>query len=217
MSRPRNPAVVPAATVTWHKVGDRCLTARAGDLVLVDQPGTRSGWFIKAGEWLRPLNRPFSWTHHACGVEVGGASAVVIQETAKGAVCSPLSVFDAANYCVISPTNATIRQRQLAVAFLRWSLGSGYGWWSIPGDALDDLTGLHLSLGTYGRMVCSTSASRMAERWGLIPDRDPTAVQPADIARYWGLSKTTAADSFASPPGKSLLVPAHRTLARPEH
>lgn len=214
MSRPKHPAVVPEVAVSWYPAGHRCTTAKPADMVLVGAPSGIAGRIIELGEWLRPLNRPFSWTHHDAGVEVGGPQAVIIQETGKGAVRTPLAAFDDVLYAVASPTRATPEQRAAAVAFLRWSLGGGYGWWTIPVDGLDDLTGLHLSVGTYGRMVCSTSAARMAERWGLIPDRDPMACQPADNARYFGLTREEAALAVHLGAPSHLLVQAHTTLHR---
>ncbi len=214
MSRPKHPGVVPEAAVAWYPVGHRCVSSQPGDMVLVGPPAPLAGRVIQFGEWIRPLNRPYSWTHHDAGVEVGGPGAVVIQETGKGAVRSPLAALDGALYAVVSPTRATPEQRTAAVTFLRWTLGSPYGWWSIPGDAIDDLTGLRLALGTYGAEVCSTSAARMAERWGLIPDRDSLACQPADNARYFGLSTVEMKRALEVAAPSTLLVAAHQTNPR---
>jgi len=139
---------------------------------------------IRFGEWLRSSTRPGAWCDHAMGVMQGGANAVVIQETAKGSILTNLSTFKEDLYCVIS-VDADPVLRAETLKFWNWTLGSGYGWLSIPADGLDDLTGLHLSVGTYGRMVCSSQVSRGLERMGLIPDRDSTAVQPANLAIYF--------------------------------
>lgn len=195
MSHPK-PFVCPPVKATFYPVGQRCMVSEPGDVVLVHHYNSEPAHLIRVGEWLRSDTRDFNWTNHGCGVEEGGADAVVIQEVGSGAVRSPLSDFDAALYAVISPTKASLDQRAAAVGFWQWSLGSGYGVVSIIGDGLDDLTGLHLSLGTYGRMVCSAATCRGAERWGLIPDRDPTACQPANLAMYFGLSNQMADLAF---------------------
>ena len=137
------------------------------------------------------------------GVVVGGPNAIVVQETPKGAVRSSLVPtatelgFTECLYAVVSPTKATKAQLVSAVEFLEWTVGSGYGYWSLPIDAFDDITGLHLAFSWSDRMVCSASGCRAAERWGLIPDRDSSSVQPADMARFFGVTKQYVAKMLA--------------------
>lgn len=188
---PRAAPIVPAAAVSWYLPGENCITSKPGDLVLVHHYHSLAAKAIRFGEWLRPLNRPYCWTNHGCVVQKGGPGAIVIQEVGRGSVQSALSSFHDELYALVS-VDATLAQRASAVRFAVWTLGSGYGYLSAVGDGLDDLTGLHLSFGTYGRMVCSAATCRAAERMGLIPDRDPTAVQPADLARYFNISNDSA-------------------------
>src|SRR6185312_597862 len=124
----------------------------------------------------------------------------VVQEVGSGAVESPLSDFDEALYARVRMV-ATPAQIAAAIEFSEWlvEFNQGYGVLSIVGDGLDDLTGLHLSFGTYGRMVCSAATARTAERLGLIPDRDPAAVQPANLAKYFRLSKLQAQAALVAP------------------
>ena len=144
---------------------------------------------IRWGEWLRPLNRKFSWTNHSAIVET---PTTIIQEVARGSVRSPVTDLDAALVAIVR-IKATPAQKTAAVTFAQWTLGSEYGYLSIVGDGLDDLTGLRLSVGTYGSMVCSAAVARAAERMGLIPDRDAGSVQPADNARYFNVGNDVAA------------------------
>jgi hypothetical protein len=37
-------------------------------------------------------------------------------------------------------------------------------------------------------MVCSGLACRAHERLGLVPDKDPSMITPADMARYYGIT-----------------------------
>ena len=207
MTKRKDP-IVPPCTITWSIPGEDCLTSKAGDIVIVQHRGGTilgriMGRLIRFGEWLRPSLRKYSWTEHVMGVVVGGPNAVVVQETPKGAVYSSLvptateQGFTQCLYAVVSPTRATKAQRDAAVQFLEWTVGEGYGYWSLPVDAFDDVTGLHLAFSWSDRMVCSASGCRAAERWGLVPDRDPSSIQPADMARFFGASNQYAAQMLA--------------------
>lgn len=180
-------AVVPRATIAFYRPGVTCETTKPGDLLLVHDYNSIPADFIRFGARIRKLNRPYSWANHAAGIVQGGQSALVCQETGKGSILSGLSAFHTALYCVISPLDATDEQRSACVDFWKWTLDSGYDWLAIVGDAVDDITGVPLVVGSFGRMVCSANASRGAERWGLIPDKTPSAVQPPDIARYFNI------------------------------
>ena len=190
---PKRSFVAPSATVLWHLPNTPWPPLQSGDLLLVHHYKSFAAWLIRAGEWLRPLNRSFSWTNHSAFVETPDT---IIQEVSQGSVRSPLSTLDACLVAIIR-IKATVAQKNSAVAFAQWTVGSRYDYFEIIGDGLDDLTGLHLSVGTYGTMVCSAAVARAAERMGLICDRDPTAVQPADNARYFSVGNDVAAKMLA--------------------
>ena len=190
---PKRSFVAPPATVQWHLPNTPWPVLQPADVLLVHHYKSFAAWLIRAGEWLRPLNRGYSWTNHACVVETPDT---VIQEAAQGSVRSPISDLDLALVAIIR-IKATAAQKASALAFAQWTVGSAYDWYAIFGDGLDDLTGLHLSIGTYGTMVCSAATTRCAERMNLIPDRDPIAAQPADLARWFGIHNDTAARMLA--------------------
>ena len=193
MKKQQKAAVVPSITTGWYPPGLNCTTATAGDIILVRLYKTSffgkiAGALIRFGAWIRKSSRPYSWTEHAMTVVRGGPNAIVVQETAKGSVYTSLSTFSSALYVVIHPIVAQ-NLRDQAVAFANWTVGSKYGFVSIISDGLDDITGWHFAFSTWGRMVCSAAACRSAERWGLIPDKESDSVQPADLARYFNISK----------------------------
>jgi len=191
--------VVPPCTVTFYLPGQDCLTSQPGDMVLIRNLTSTGfakipGALIRFGEWIRKSTRPYDWCDHSMTVVVGGTSPMVVQETDKGCVLTPLigppstGSFSDDLYCVISPVTATQAQRDAAVFFANWTLGEPYGYWSLPVDAFDDVTGLKIALSTSLRMVCSANAARSAERWGLIPDRAPEAVRPGNLASYFNVT-----------------------------
>lgn len=186
--------IVPRFEATWYPPGVRCEDLGQCDALIVDHCDLWSGKLIAAGEWLRRETRNYNWATHAC---VGLDPSHVIQEAGAGAIVSPLSTFDHLLYARVRVT-CSMSQRRAALAFAKWTVtfNQGYGFASIVGDGLDDLTGLHVELATYGRMVCSAATARVLERMGLVPDRDPTAVQPANLARYFHLSNPAAGIAY---------------------
>lgn len=175
--------VTPQHTATWYPTGHRCEDMQAGDVLLVHHYHSDAAWVIRAGAWLRPSTRNYAWTNHAC---VAIDATHIVQEVKRGAVISDISTFDAALYCVIR-VEADAAQIDAAVEFTKWLVGSGYGFIEVIADGIDDLTGVRIAAGSYGRACCSAATCRALERMGLIPDKDPTACQPADLAVYFDL------------------------------
>lgn len=176
--------VVPDFTAAVFGPGKRCLVASPGDIVLV----RHSGFVAKGIRFFERIragaSRPYCWTNHAAVVLKGGPAATIAQETAKGQVISPLAAFTDCTYAVVNLRVASV-QKEAAVDFATAAVGSGYGYLQIPADAFNAITGLELCLGIGDRMTCSTATTRALERMGLIPDRQPGAVTPAHIARYF--------------------------------
>lgn len=174
---------MPPHTVRVFGPGQMCLDAPAGAVVLVRHSG-----FVPAGirtvERIR-VPREFCWTNHACVTLNEGPNAHVVQETAKGAVLTPLAALHAETFALVT-FEASPEQLEAGLHFLAWSLGLGYGWAQLPADAFNAVTGLELGLGVGNRMVCSTQTAEFTKYLGAIYDRPSSAVTPAHIAWYTG-------------------------------
>ena len=179
------PFIAPPATIQWHLPNGAWPTIQPADILIVQRKGI-VGDFVRFGAWIRPLNRPYSWATHNAFADT---SLTVIQELGRGSVQTPLSDLDPCLVAIVR-IKATPAQKASAIAFETWTLNSAYDWLSIVGDGVDDITGLHVAIATYGTSVCSSSVGRAAERMGLIPDRVSPAIQPPDMARYWGIEST---------------------------
>ena len=171
----------PPSTYRFYGFAQACLDPVAGDLVLV-RTKDRIGGAIRAIERLRG-GAEYAWCNHAAIVLNSGPSAYVAQAEAKGVTVTPLAELGALDYAVVH-FEMTREQRLAVVRFAEWSIGQGYGYLSIAADLFNATFSLELSLGWGDRMVCSTQACRALERAGLIPDRSPYAVTPADLAEY---------------------------------
>lgn len=177
-------AIIPPHSVRYYPPGQACLDAVAGDLVLV-----RSAGFVAAGirffERLR-ASKHYAWCNHAAIVLNSGPNAHVAQEAAKGVEVTPIAELGALEYAVVHFDDIDLLQRQAVTNFAAWSIGLGYGFLSIPADAINALLGLELGVVVGNRMVCSTQATRALERAGYIPKRSPYAMTPAHLAQDFG-------------------------------
>lgn len=183
-AHPREP-FVPESTFRIFGPGQNCPDAVKGDLVLVRHDG-RIASAIRRIE-RRRVAPEFCWCNHAAIILTGGPDAIVSQEEAAGDIETPLANLDAVTFAVVHYPTITDDQRTEVARFAQTAVGLGYGYVQILADAFNGLTGVELTLGWGDRMVCSTSSCRALERAGLIPDRSPYAVNPADLAQYHGV------------------------------
>jgi hypothetical protein len=166
--------------------GERCEDMQAGDIVLVRHE-TLMGKAIRTcerihSEWC------YAWCNHAAPCVEGGTNGLLAEMRCKGEVLTPIAQLDSCYYtvthCYVDPLLV-----RMALLFAQESVGKGYGFTQIPADLLNALTGFELSAGFGDRMVCSTETTRFLERFGLVPDQTPAAVQPSDLSRYFGIHR----------------------------
>lgn len=171
--------VVPEHSIEWCGAG-KTAVLRPADLVLVRHNKGVLGSAIRFGEKLHGGGE-WAWTNHAA---IAIDRTKVVEETARGAVVTEISEWHDVVYCVVRP-KVQERDKNEAVHFAHWCVGWRYSWLSILGLILDMTLGLRVTVGTEGRMICSALACRAHERLGLVPDKTPEMVTPADLARYY--------------------------------
>lgn len=181
---PAGAAIVPAATVTIFPAGTPITGAEPGDLILVAHDSLMPK-LIRFGQRIRyrGAQSEFAWCNHA-GIVVTKISLVEMQ--ARGGTQVMLADYAYKDVALVHPDFTTTEANEVAL-FAMWCVGIGYGWASIAATALDLLTGHNVSFGTGLRMICSAASARALEHGGIFtPDRNPTEVLPADLARYFG-------------------------------
>lgn len=179
----------PPATKRLFEPGQPITSASPGDMVIVHHLHSWQAGMIRFGQRLRKRTRPYAFWNHVAVVVPGTCGPdghpAIIQEVAKGAELTCVNELLDTWRALIHPVNVSLVQVDALTAFCLYEKGTGYGWGSIVGDALNMLTGFHLTFGTEGRMVCSALGIRAHERLGLIPDVEPSMALPADAARYY--------------------------------
>lgn len=176
--------------IRYFQSGQHCSDVQPGDLVLVRHTHSIFGRGIRLVERLRKPSsvsraewRGYAAWNHAM---IGVGDNLVSQEASRGDEFTDLLTYVADDYAVVSIA-MTSEQRDGVVAFSKSILGDGYGYFTIPADLFNALTGVELVLGLGNMMVCSTASARALERSSFIPDRSPYAVTPAHLAWYFGV------------------------------
>jgi hypothetical protein len=174
------------ASVRYYPAGSHCTDAAPGSVLLVRHTSFVAGGIRLAERIRRPRDCSVGawkaycgWNHAAVIIEGG----LVSEEAGHGDQFVPLADYIAEEYAVITLSSPQ-DQIDNVVKFATSIKGTGYGFVTIVADLTNALTGLELSLGLAGHMVCSTATCRALERTDFIPDRDPSAVTPAHLAWY---------------------------------
>src|SRR6266403_1087041 len=146
-----------------------------GDFIL-----THGGEFfsrvIHFGQGLRLAgkDRPYTyWSHSALIVALG-----------PGVQRNTLASYKGTQYTVVH-IDASDEDRKEMVAFAEHWVGGQYDWATIVSITLSLLTGLKLSFGFPGQLICSGLVARALERTSAIFDEEPSHVMPAELAKMF--------------------------------
>jgi len=162
-----------------------------GDFIL-----THGGEFfsrvIHFGQGLRFMgpDRPFTyWNHSALIVSADGG---LIEALGPGVRRNTLAAYKDTQYTVVH-IDASTEDRAQMVAFAEHWVGALYDWATIVSITISLLTGLKLSFGFAGQLICSGLVARALERTSVIFEEEPSHVMPAELAKMF--------DVTAPPPG----------------
>jgi hypothetical protein len=154
-----------------------------GDFIL-----THGGEFfsrvIHFGQGLRfaGKDQPYTyWNHSALIVSPDGA---LIEALGPGVQRNTLAAYKGTQYTVVR-IEASDEDRKEMVAFAERWVGGEYGWATIVSITLSLLTGLKLSFGFPGQLICSGLVARALERTTAIFDQEPSHVMPAELAKMF--------------------------------
>jgi hypothetical protein len=172
---------IPAA----YGSGEQPAEWRPGDFILTHGDAFFSR-LIRFGERLRVHgdDRRFTWFNHAALVL--DEKGTLAEALATGVVTSTADKYLPKDYVVVS-SGATPDDVAEILAFAHWVLDTRhrYGKLTIVSIALTLLTGSKFTFFIDGEFVCSGFVARAMERTGVIFNRDPVHITPADLAKYY--------------------------------
>ena len=164
-----------------------------GDFILTHGRSVFS-YLIRVGQGLRFWGKdaPYAWWSHAAMIV--SADGDLIEALGAGVKRTNLSRYKGTEYQLVHlGTLATGADRDEVVAYARWALHQEYGYLTILSIAISLIVGGHFTFGFDGQSICSGLVARALERTSAIFDRSPSHIMPADLARYFNVTKPPGA------------------------
>jgi uncharacterized protein YycO len=158
---------------------------RPGDFILTHGAEFFSR-VIHIGQGLRyrDADRPYTfWNHSALITSDAGD---LVEALGPGVSRNTLAAYHDTQYTVVH-VEASDEDRRQMVAFAEHYVGGRYDWVTIASITVSLLTGLKLSFGFPGQLICSGLVARALERTSLIFDEEPSHVMPADLAKKFAV------------------------------
>lgn len=177
---------VPHAGVSHWGPDDEPSVWVPGDFILTHGRGTFSR-LIRAGQRLRIRGEDRVFTHWSHAALVASETGDLIEANKPGVIRSHAGDYKRVEYRIVH-TGASPADREQVVKFGEWCVKHmKLGRLIFFSLGLSMLTGRKFSFFTDGTTVCSGLVARAQERAGVIFNRAPTHIAPADLAKYYGV------------------------------
>lgn len=179
-------------TVEFYPENEEAKAMREGDFLL-----THGDYFvsrlIRFGQKLRHQERYARWNH---AVLVLSEYGQIAEALSQGVVENHISKYEGKDYYLVRLQGVSDEDRKQMMAFAESVLTSPdrteYGWPTIASIVLTLLTGSRLVFGLVGTAICSGFVAEALVRTGVIFDKPPSHMMPADLAKKY-LSASQAA------------------------
>ena len=151
-----------------------------GDFLLVSTTGILAK-FIRFGQFFRYHGKmkPFAhWNHSAMIIDENGT---IVEAVGRGVVTSNISEYKNVEYYYVS-TKMNKQSRDQVVAACNSFIKDKYGFVTIISIALELLTGIKIQFNSSNSMICSAVVAQSLWAGGVIFDRNPYQMMPADLA-----------------------------------
>ena len=158
-----------------------------GDFILVSTNGIAAK-LIRFGQFTRYHGKmkPFSkWNHAAMIVDENGT---IIEAVGRGVSYGNISEYKDVEYYLVS-TKLNKQSRDQAIIACKSFLKDKYGWFTIASISLELLTGIKLQFSLNNSMICSAVVAQSLWAGGVIFDRNPYQMMPADLASAFNIVK----------------------------
>jgi len=156
-----------------------------GDFILVSTNGVLAK-FIRFGQFIRYHGKmkPFStWNHAAMIVDEEGT---IIEAAGRGVRYAHIDEYKDVEYYLVN-TKLNSQSRTQAVAACKSFIKDKYGWFTIASIAIELITGIKLQFSLNNSMICSAVVGQSLWAGGVIFDRNPYQMMPADLAAAFNI------------------------------
>jgi len=159
-----------------------------GDFILVSTNGIPAK-IIRLGQFLRYHGKMknFSfWNHAAMIVSEDGA---LIEAVGRGVSYGHIDEYKDVQYYLVN-TKLNKQSRDQAVLACKSFLKDQYGWFTIASITLELLTGIKLQFSLNNSMICSAVVAQSLWAGGIVFNRNPYQMMPADLASAFDVDST---------------------------
>jgi len=157
-----------------------------GDFILVSTNGILAK-FIRFGQFIRYHGKmkPFStWNHAAMIIDEEGT---IIEAVGRGVRYAHIDEYKDVEYYLVN-TKLNSQSRTQAVAACKSFVKEKYGWFTIASITIELITGIKLQFSLSNSMICSAVVGQSLWAGGVIFDRNPYQMMPADLAAAFNIT-----------------------------
>jgi len=156
-----------------------------GDFILVSTKGVlakliRFGQFIRYHGKMKPFSR---WNHAAMII---GEDGTIVEAVGRGVITSNISEYVDVEYYYVT-TKLNKQSRDQTVSACKSFIKDKYGFFTIVSITLDLITGIKLQFTNSNTMICSAVVAQSLWAGGVIFDRNPYQMMPADLAASFNI------------------------------
>ena len=172
-------------TYKVYQVGTEPAKFNPGDFILVSTTGILAK-FIRFGQFIRYHGKmkPFStWNHAAMIVDEEGT---IIEAVGRGVRYAHIDEYKNVEYYLVN-TKLNSQSRNQAVAACKSFIKDKYGWFTIVSIAIELITGIKLQFSLNNSMICSAVVGQSLWAGGVIFNRNPYQMMPADLAAAFNI------------------------------
>jgi hypothetical protein len=175
-------------TYKVYQAGTEPAKFNPGDFILVSTTGILAK-FIRFGQFIRYHGKmkPFStWNHAAMIVDEEGT---IIEAVGRGVRYAHIDEYKNVEYYLVN-TKLNSQSRNQAVAACKSFIKDKYGWFTIVSIAIELITGIKLQFSLNNSMICSAVVGQSLWAGGVIFNRNPYQMMPADLAAAFNITES---------------------------
>ena len=177
-----------STTYKVYEAGSEPQKFNPGDFILVSTTGILAK-FIRFGQFIRyhgKMKLFSTWNHAAMIVDEEGT---IIEAVGRGVRYAHIDEYKNVEYYLVN-TKLNSQSRNQAVAACKSFIKDKYGWFTIVSIAIELITGIKLQFSLNNSMICSAVVGQSLWAGGVIFNRNPYQMMPADLAAAFNITES---------------------------